>query len=85
MWFGYENENSWISIPVSRVKEIVEINATGKRPASLKENDLIVENEASQALNSDLELLDRKFKKKNKKKKRKNKRRGYKPKFKQKN
>jgi len=85
MWFGYENENSWISIPVNRVKEIIEMNTSGEKPASLKENHVLVEDEVSESLNSDLEKLDRKFKKqKNKKKKKRNKRRGYKPKFKNK-
>ncbi len=69
MWFGYENENSWISIPISRVNEIITLNEAGKRPATLKEDNIDLKNEVSEALNSDLERLDKKFKKKTKKKK----------------
>jgi len=70
MWFGYENENSWISIDISRVNEIIKLNEVGKRPATLKEDNIDLKDEVSEALNSDLEKLDRKFNKKSKKKKR---------------
>lgn len=69
MWFGYDNENSWISIPVSRVNEILSLNADGKKPATLKEDAITPKDEISVALNSDLERLDKKFQKKTKKKK----------------
>jgi cell fate regulator YaaT (PSP1 superfamily) len=71
MWFGYENENSWISIPISRVKEILKLNESGTKPATLKEDAIAPKDEVSEALNSDLELLDKKFQKTGKKKKRK--------------
>ena len=70
MWFGYDNENSWISIPAHRAKEIIAMNEQGKKPATLKENDIEVKDEVSEALNSDLERLDKKFQKKTKNKKR---------------
>ena len=70
MWFGYENENSWISIPAKRVKEIIELNEANKKPATLKEDNIEVKDEVSEALNSDLERLDKKFQKKTKNKKR---------------
>ena len=70
MWFGYDSDNSWISIPINRVKEILTLNEAGKKPATLKEDALAPKDEVSEALNSDLELLDKKFQKKGKKKKR---------------
>jgi len=70
MWFGYENENSWISIPTERVKEIIKINEEGNKPATLKEDDLELKDEVSEALNSDLERLDKKFQNKSKNKNR---------------
>jgi cell fate regulator YaaT (PSP1 superfamily) len=70
MWFGYENENSWISIPATRVKEIIELNEANKKPATLKEDSIEVKDEVSEALNSDLERLDKKFQNRTKPKKR---------------
>ena len=70
MWFGYENENSWISIHIDRVNEIIKLNEAGKRPATLKEDNIELKDEVSEALNSDLERLDKKFNRKSKKKKR---------------
>lgn len=76
MWFGYASENTWIPIAASRVKEIQEQNKKGNKPASLKEDDVEVNDETIDTLNSDLEALDKKFsspaKKKKKKKKRRN-------------
>ncbi len=75
LWFGYQNENSWIPVEAERVKEILELNKKGKKPATLHEDEIEVNPDASQALNKDLERMDSKFKKKDKKKK-KNKRWG---------
>lgn len=77
MWFGYGQENTWHPVAVERVVEVLEMNKKGIKPDSLlvdKENDGKGE---PQALNSDLERLDRKFAgkgggKKKKKKKNKN-------------
>ncbi len=71
MWFGYEKENTWISVPVSRVREILEWNQRGERPASLLEDDRSETEDTTMALNTDLEELDRKFRGKSKKGKRK--------------
>jgi cell fate regulator YaaT (PSP1 superfamily) len=75
MWFGYDNENSWIAIPIDRVKEVLKQNEKGRKPATLKEDNIDLKNEISEALNSDLEILDKKFQKKTKKKKRRKKKR----------
>lgn len=73
MWFGYENENAWISISSERVKQVIALNEVGKKPATLKEDNIELKDEASEALNSDLERLDKKFQNKSTpKKKRKN-------------
>ena len=70
MWFGYDNENSWISISTDRVKEVIKLNEAGQKPATLKEDAIDTKDEVSEALNSDLERLDKKFKKRTKNKKR---------------
>ncbi len=64
MWFGYANDNSWIPISVDRAKEIIKQNQEGKKPATLKEDNIETRDEVSEALNSDLERLDKKFQKK---------------------
>jgi len=69
MWFGYEKENTWISVPVNRVKEIMELNNKGQKPASLLEDVTRETEDTTMALNTDLEELDRKFRKKTKRKK----------------
>ncbi len=59
MWFGYDDENTWIPIKTFRVNEIIELNKKGKKPASLLED-----NEPDKdgiALNSDLEKMDKKY------------------------
>ena len=61
MWFGYGGENTWYPVNVERVIEVLEMNKRGFKPDSLlvnKEDDGRGEN---QALNSDLEQLDKKF------------------------
>lgn len=78
MWFGYGGENTWYPVNVERVIEVLEMNKKGVKPDSLlvnKEDDGRGEN---QALNSDLEQLDKKFAQRGgsaKKKKKKNKNR----------
>jgi hypothetical protein len=74
MWFGYKNENTWITVGASRVSEVIELNKKGKKPATLLENEEADIEDTTMALNSDLEELDRKFKKKTKRKNRKKKR-----------
>ena len=74
LWFGYKNENTWIPVDAYRVTEILKLNQQGRKPATLLENELTDTEDTTIALNSDLEELDRKFKKKTKHKKRKKKR-----------
>ncbi|MBR9998879.1 MAG: Signal peptidase-like protein [Cyclobacteriaceae bacterium] len=69
MWFGYEKESTWISVPVSRVKEILEWNKKGNKPATLLEDVSSEMEDTTRALNTDLEELDRKFRGKKKKRK----------------
>ncbi|TRX53703.1 Signal peptidase-like protein [Fulvivirga sp. M361] len=77
MWFGYDDENAWHPIPVTRVNEIISLNEKGQKPVSLLENDVPDKNEFS-SLNSDLERMDKKYKQKTgQKKKRRKKRRNF--------
>lgn len=89
MWFGYDDENTWYPLDITRVNEILEMNKAGKKPVTLAE-DIVEETKSDVGLNSDLVAMDRKFskggdqkgKRKNKNKKRKfnkNKNRGNKP------
>lgn len=73
MWFGYKNENTWIPVDANRITHILELNKQGKKPATLLEDEHAEIEDTTMALNSDLEELDRKFKKKTKRKKRKKK------------
>lgn len=69
MWFGFNNDNAWISLSIERVKEIMKMNEAGKSPATLNEDSLSTKEVKPDALNNDLELLDKKFQKKSKKRK----------------
>ncbi len=73
MWFGYDDENTWIPIKVKRVQHIIALNKNGNKPASLLEDNVESKNETS-ALNSDLEKMDRKYRKKKKSRKKRKKR-----------
>ncbi|MEQ9403269.1 MAG: regulatory iron-sulfur-containing complex subunit RicT [Cyclobacteriaceae bacterium] len=68
MWFGYDNDNNWYSIDVKRVKEILELNKKGKKPATLTDNKIDMAGEGTSKINSDLEAMDKKYDKKGKKK-----------------
>jgi cell fate regulator YaaT (PSP1 superfamily) len=70
MWFGYSEENTWYPLNVTRVNHILEMNRSGKKPASL-EQDVIAEKAPVQTLNSDLARMDKKYQDKSKKKKKK--------------
>jgi hypothetical protein len=37
MWFSYPREESWVPLPISRVKEIQQMNREGVVPADLGE------------------------------------------------
>lgn len=78
MWFGYDNENTWVPVPVDRVKEIMKMNDQNNKPGSL-----LLDNEPDKTnvlLNSDLESMDKKYSgRKKKKKKKRKKRKNYNP------
>lgn len=71
MWFGYNDDNNWYSIDVKRVKEVIELNKKGKKPATLTDNAVEDDKIDSSRINSDLEAMDRKYNKKSGNKKRK--------------
>lgn len=73
MWFGMKGDNNWYPIPVSRVKEIQEMNAKGVQPETLVEvvKEPTTKELLAAQLEGNLERLDDKFKSKNKKKKKK--------------
>ena len=64
MWFGYDGDNTWIPIAAKRVKEIQKMNEKGEKPDTLMDDHVGGEKLEFQALNSDLESLDKKYKKK---------------------
>jgi cell fate regulator YaaT (PSP1 superfamily) len=72
MWFGYSEENTWYPLDIDRVNAILKMNQQGKKPASL-DKDESEEKAPIEALNSDLQRMDQKFKNKAKKKKKKKK------------
>lgn len=65
MWFNYGNENHWHAVPVKRVNEILTMNKKGDLPESLAENQVA---DIETKINSDLDKMDRKFRKKDAKK-----------------
>ncbi len=71
MWFSFDKDDNWYSVPVARVVEIMELNKKGIVPATfdeMKELKDIVEAKPT-AINSDLAKLDQKYaSNKNKKK-----------------
>ncbi len=71
MWFGYADESNWYSIDVARVNEILKLNKAGQKPASLQENEDKGRQAYFQAVNRDLEYMDKKFREKNKSKSKK--------------
>lgn len=75
MWFAYKEENNWYALNVDRVNEILELNRSGKKPASLELDQEEVKIPIS-TLNSDLESLDKKFQNKGRNKNRNKNRRG---------
>ena len=74
MWFSFENDNNWHALSVERVVHILEMNKKGKSPATLTEDTDQNHMDLSQ-LNSDLDILDKKFTKPKAKKKKRNKKR----------
>jgi cell fate regulator YaaT (PSP1 superfamily) len=70
MWFGFQSENTWYPLNVDRVNEILRLNREGKKPATL-DRDVEEVKAPIEALNSDLQRMDQKYKNKTKKKKKK--------------
>jgi cell fate regulator YaaT (PSP1 superfamily) len=69
MWFSYPDDTNWFPIPCTQVAEIQKMNAEGKKPLGLE--NLMEMGDAPEvkisALNTDLERLDKKYKKGKKK------------------
>ncbi|HAA20986.1 MAG TPA: Signal peptidase-like protein [Cytophagales bacterium] len=75
MWFGFGDENTWHPISTERVVEILEMNERGEKPATLEDNEINLG--SLDSINSDLESLDKRLKKRSQqaKKKKKSRRR----------
>lgn len=63
MWFSFEGESDWHPLEPNRVKEIIKLNKKGELPESLT-TDTIEAKTLTGTLNSDLEQMDKKFRKK---------------------
>jgi cell fate regulator YaaT (PSP1 superfamily) len=68
MWFGYEDDNNWYSVNVKRVKEILNLNEKGIKPATLLDDKALDSKLDNTDINSDLEAMDKKYNKKGKRK-----------------
>jgi cell fate regulator YaaT (PSP1 superfamily) len=72
MWFGFQDETTWLPITVDRVIEIIEMNQAGKIPATLESNEIVIKDDRIMIREKEeLSRFDDKFKSKNKKKKKK--------------
>ncbi|HSY60424.1 MAG TPA: regulatory iron-sulfur-containing complex subunit RicT [Cytophaga sp.] len=72
MWFGFQDETTWLPISVERVIEIIEMNKAGKIPATLESNEIVIKDDRIMIREKEeLSRFDDKFKSKNKKKKKK--------------
>lgn len=69
MWFSYNNDINWHSLPIHKVVEIMKMNERGVSPTSLEDLNLldttVVDRNAPR--NSDLDRLDKKYTDKGKK------------------
>ncbi len=69
MWFSYNNDINWHSLPIHKVVEIMKMNERGVSPTSLEDLNLLdttaVDKNAPR--NSDLDRLDKKYTDKGKK------------------
>ncbi len=62
MWFGYQEESTWIPLTVDQVKLIIELNKQGIRPADLVETETKeekVKNKSPENLEIDIKKFDR--------------------------
>jgi len=60
LWFGYDDENTWIPVAAERVEEIQNLNKEGKTPDSLIV-DIKDDQEETSIVNQDLEKWDKKL------------------------
>ena len=69
MWFSYNNDINWHSLPIHQVVEIIKMNEKGIMPNSLEDLNLIdtVIVDKNAPRNSDLDRLDKKYTDKGKK------------------
>lgn len=67
MWFGFKGDSTWHPLNIQRVNEILELNRSGKKPATLAMNVVPVK-DTTTPLNNDLDRLDKKYKNKKRKK-----------------
>ena len=72
MWFSYKDENTWHPITTARAAEVLEMNKEEELPESLAVDRVEVDLKDTK-INSDLERMDARFKKKDYKKKYRNK------------
>jgi cell fate regulator YaaT (PSP1 superfamily) len=69
MWFSYNNDINWHSLPINQVVEIMRMNEKGILPNSLEDLSLIdsLTVDKNAPINSDLDRLDKKYTDKNRK------------------
>lgn len=69
MWFSYNNDINWHSLPIHKVVEIMKMNEQGLVPSSLEDLNLLdtTVSDRNAPRNSDLDRLDRKYTDKGKK------------------
>jgi cell fate regulator YaaT (PSP1 superfamily) len=69
MWFSYNNDSNWHSLPMNQVVKIIAMNEKGLKPNSLEDLNLISQTpvDKNQPRNTDLDKLDKKITDKNKK------------------
>jgi cell fate regulator YaaT (PSP1 superfamily) len=69
MWFSYNNDINWHSLPINQVVEIMKMNEKGILPNSLEDLNLIdsIVVDKNAPRNSDLDRLDKKYTDKGKK------------------
>lgn len=72
MWFSYNNDNDWQSISCERVREIMDLNAAGKKVFNLQVDESTELEDLAAKSSLELERLDKKFTKRKKKKKSRN-------------
>lgn len=89
MWFSYQGDDSWIPLPIDRVKEIQQENLLGNKPEDIKDMTAEVEVKEKERTydyenvvgqDSLTRLDDNRLKKKGNRKKNRNRKRGDKPK-----